>query len=87
MRMAIYGNKKKLIKSFKIVLSLLLIIVQLLVFVARPVEAVTIQIKDLPLGSIVYDDSWMWEHKTGNNYTGSGEVKPVQWRVVSKNHI
>lgn len=45
-----------------------------------------ILISELPVGAKVVDKSWQWEHKTGFNYTGSGKVKPVVFRVVAKNH-
>lgn len=44
------------------------------------------QLKDLPIGSIVVDPSWEWEHRAGSNYTGEGVVKPIEWIVVAKNH-
>lgn len=44
------------------------------------------QIKDIPLGSIVYDANSLWEFKTGNGYTGSGVTKPIEWVLVAKNH-
>lgn len=43
-------------------------------------------IRKLPIGSIVYDSSWTWEHKTGANYTGTGTTKAVEWIIVAKNH-
>jgi hypothetical protein len=46
----------------------------------------TIPIGDLPIGTRVVDPSWEWEFKTGDNYTGSGIVKPVTWIVVAKDH-
>lgn len=46
----------------------------------------TKQLKDLATGSIVYDPSWTWKHKTGNAYTGNGEIKPVEWIVVAQDH-
>jgi hypothetical protein len=41
---------------------------------------------DLNIGDIVFDSSWEWEHKTGDNYSGTGEVKNIEWIVVDKNH-
>jgi hypothetical protein len=46
----------------------------------------TIPIGDLPIGARVVDPSWAWEFRTGKNYTGSGEVKPVSWIIVAKDH-
>jgi len=46
----------------------------------------TIPIGDLPIGARVVDPSWDWEFRTGQNYSGKGEVKPVTWIVVAKNH-
>jgi hypothetical protein len=43
-------------------------------------------IGDLPIGARVVDPSWGWEFRTGENYSGSGPVKPVTWIVVAKNH-
>ena len=44
------------------------------------------KLADVPLGAIVYDKSSIWEFKTGSGYTGTGEKKPVEWLVMSKNH-
>lgn len=41
---------------------------------------------DLPLGSVVIDPSRTWEHREGENYTGTGVNKPVEWYVIAKNH-
>jgi len=41
---------------------------------------------NLPVGSIVVDNTWQWEHRTGGNYTGDGETKPLEWIVVGQNH-
>jgi hypothetical protein len=46
----------------------------------------TIPIGELPIGSRVMDPSWEWEFRDGNNYLGSGPVKPITWIVVAKNH-
>jgi HEAT repeat protein len=46
----------------------------------------TILIGDLPIGARVVDPSWEWEFRAGDNYTGNGEVKPVSWVIVAKNH-
>jgi serine/threonine protein kinase len=46
----------------------------------------TIPIGGLPIGARVVDPSWQWEFRTGDNYSGSGEVKPVTWIVVAKDH-
>jgi serine/threonine protein kinase len=46
----------------------------------------TIPIGDLPIGARVVDPSWEWEFRTGNNYSGSGIVKPVTWILVAKDH-
>jgi len=45
-----------------------------------------IPISDLPIGARVTDPSWEWEFRTDKNYTGSGEVKPVTWIIVAKDH-
>ena len=50
-------------------------------------EKITIStIGDLPIGSIVYDDSWTWHFRTGDGYTLNGQIKPVEWIVVAKDH-
>jgi hypothetical protein len=55
----------------------------------------TIPIGDLPIGARVVDPSWEWEYRLGVNYsdmfwggesTPPGEVKPVTWIVVAKDH-
>jgi serine/threonine protein kinase len=55
----------------------------------------TIPIGDLPIGSRVVDPSWEWEYRLGIDYsdrdwdgdpTPPGEVKPVTWIVVDKDH-
>lgn len=55
----------------------------------------TTPIGDLPIGSKVVDPSWEWEHKLGINYsdidqegnpTPPGEVKPIIWIIVAKDH-
>jgi len=54
----------------------------------------TIPIGDLPIGARVVDPSWEWEYRLGLNYsdeiegdpTPPGEVKPVTWIVVAKDH-
>ena len=32
------------------------------------------------------DPTWLWEFRTGNSYSGEGEVKAVTWIVVAKDH-
>ena len=44
------------------------------------------RLSSLPIGSIIVDADSMWEHKTGSNYSGSGEKKPIEWLVVAQNH-
>ncbi len=39
-----------------------------------------------PLGRGWLIPSWEWEHRTGTNYSGTGEAKPVTWIVVAKDH-
>ncbi len=41
---------------------------------------------DLPLGAEVVDNTWTWEFRPGADYSGTGEVKPVTWIVVAKDH-
>ncbi len=40
----------------------------------------------LQFGDRVVDPSWVWEHRTGDDYSGTGETKPVTWIVVAKDH-
>lgn len=44
------------------------------------------RIDELDIGSVVVDNSWLWEHKSGCGYTGIGVKKPVNWIVAGKNH-
>jgi hypothetical protein len=55
----------------------------------------TIFLGDLPIGARVVDPSWEWEYRLEVNYsdfdrdgkpTPQGEIKPVTWIVVAKNH-
>ncbi len=55
----------------------------------------TIPIGDLPIGARVVDPSWEWDYRLGANYsnkdgrgdpTPAGEVKPVTWIIVAKDH-
>jgi len=46
----------------------------------------TMPLERLPIGTRVADPTWVWVHRTGSNYTGSGEKKPVIWVVVDKDH-
>lgn len=43
-------------------------------------------LKDIPVGSVIYDPSWKWEFKKGNSYTGGGETNYLSWKIVAKNH-
>jgi hypothetical protein len=45
------------------------------------------RLDQLPLGSLVVDQSWHWQFRPGDNYTGRGPSKPVSWLVVGKNHF
>lgn len=46
----------------------------------------TISLNEVEIGARVVDNSWKWVFKTGENYTGTGEKKPVTWIVVARNH-
>ncbi len=46
----------------------------------------TKRIYDLDIGDRVMDSGWSWEFRTGEGYTGSGDVKPIVWIVVDKDH-
>ncbi len=43
-------------------------------------------LSNLPIGARVVDQSWEWQFRNGNNYSGASETKPVTWIVVAKNH-
>lgn len=43
-------------------------------------------ISELGFGDKVVDNSWDWNFKTGDGYTGTGEIKPVTWIVAAKDH-
>ncbi len=49
-------------------------------------DAGNIKLGDLPIGTRLVDLTWQWEFRVGNNYTGSGETKPVTWLVVARDH-
>ncbi len=49
-------------------------------------EIETKSILELNPGDKVVDQSWEWEFKTGNGYTGEGAEKPIVWIVVAKDH-
>lgn len=46
----------------------------------------TIPIGSLPIGVRVVDPSWEWEFRTGGNYLGSGDKRPVNWILVARSH-
>jgi hypothetical protein len=46
----------------------------------------TIPLGELPIGARVVDPTWRWEFKKGDKYTGTGELKPLAWLVVAKDH-
>lgn len=46
----------------------------------------TIPLGNIPIGSRVVDPSWEWEYRIGADYSGTGQIKPVTWLVVAKNH-
>jgi serine/threonine protein kinase len=54
-----------------------------------------VPIGDLPIGTRIFDPSWGWEFRLGVSYsdvdmdgdpTPPGEVKPVTWIIVAKDH-
>lgn len=69
-----------------IMLSTLMPAVQLIESPVRADAGDTKTIGELAVGDRVVDSSWAWKHKTGDFYTGEGEIKPVTWIVVAKNH-
>lgn len=80
-------------KSF---IAKFLIIVMVLGTVGIPVNSNNIQnvqastlveIKDIPIGSLVVDNTWQWEHRTGNGYTGNGLTKSIEWIKIADNHF
>lgn len=48
----------------------------------------TTTLGDLPIGTRVADPTWLWEFRTGNDYTAqdNDEIKPVTWIIVAKDH-
>ncbi len=46
----------------------------------------TTPIGNLLIGARVKDTSWEWEFRTDKIYAGCGEVKPVTWIIVAKDH-
>jgi len=55
----------------------------------------TIPLSELPIGARVADPTWEWEFRLGIDYsdedidgnpTGTGEVRPVTWIIVAKDH-
>lgn len=75
----------------KVLLSVVLIVIVLLAFtgiicVAAAEASGTQALSELPIGAKVVDTSWEWEHLTGEDYSGTGETKPVIWVVVAKDH-
>jgi serine/threonine protein kinase len=58
-------------------------------------ESGTIPLGDLPIGTRVIDPTWEWEYRKGINYseqdyygglTEPGDLKPVAWIIVAKDH-
>jgi len=45
-----------------------------------------ISISQLDIGDMVVDGTWEWGHRVGENYSGSGEQKPVVWILAAKDH-
>lgn len=79
-------------KKLKRIISSLLLCAMIISFIpinmekSHAIESETIQLKDIPRGSVIYDPSWTWEFRTGPEYSGFGEIKPLEWVVVTKNH-
>ena len=46
-----------------------------------------IPISHLEVGNKVVDSSWEWGHLVGENYSGSGERKPVVWVIAGMDHF
>jgi serine/threonine protein kinase len=46
----------------------------------------SIPVSALPLGTLVFDPSWQWEFRRGDNYTQNGDKREVVWIVVAINH-
>lgn len=52
-------------------------------------DSTSLLLSDLNIGDIVYDSSWEWEFKQGDNYTTFWDDEPtlpVRWIVVAKDH-
>jgi hypothetical protein len=66
--------------------------IQLILFVLSffsavlPVEAGTTerQLKDLPIGAVIYDPDSIWEYRTENDH--ESENNPIEWIIIAKNH-
>lgn len=78
----------------KSLIAKFLIVVMLLGTVWNPIvsnnlenvhASTLLEIKDIPVGSLVVDNTWQWTHRTGDNYTGTGVSKPIEWIVVDTN--
>lgn len=48
--------------------------------------ATTLQIKDIPIGSLVVDKSWSFQRRSGSNYSLPNTVnEPIEWILIDKN--
>ena len=83
-------NKGRLSLPGILVLSLLLagfiLAAEAAISTSKAEASGTQSLGDLNIGDKVVDPSWEWEHRTGRDYSGTGEAKPVTWIVVAKNH-
>ncbi len=86
------GRRKfKMVKVFFMVMVVVMLAV-LITAATGGMEALRVEVSgthtlgSLDIGDKVVDPSWEWEHRTGDDYSGTGETKPVTWIVVAKDH-
>jgi len=73
------------LKLGKIALALLLIL-QVNMIAIDTVEATTIRLQDVPLGSVIYDDTWQIPIYNEGRYGSVTGWETVEWRVVAKDY-
>ncbi len=80
------GKKTSAIKVLVFVLSLFCAFAATSLAPALAEASNTQPLRNLIIGDRVIDNSWTWEYRQGENYSGWGETKPVTWIVVAKDH-
>jgi len=69
----------------KIIFALLLIL-QVNMIAIDTVEATTIRLQDVPLGSVIYDDTWQIPVYNNGEHNQPTSIDIVEWKVVAKNY-